>query len=297
MTSNTPSIFTVILAWNQLQETLACLDSLSQTRYPNVHFLLVDNGSTDGTAKVVARDYPEVYVLRVKKNVGIAGGYNLGMEYALEHGAEYVMVMNNDTIVDPDMINHLVRAFEIYPSAGITIPKIYNYYGKPNRLWCVGAKWHRFPPRVKFAHADAPDGPQFNNIRSLEFAPSCCLLISREALKEIGLFDPNYYFYYDDWDFSARFRALGYKILFIPEAHLWHKVSASTMTSDKPGKWWFIMGQSSVRFFLRHKSPLVLGTHTIWFIFRESVKLKFNRVFAYIFGVVGGLANHWGWKP
>jgi GT2 family glycosyltransferase len=286
----------IVLAWNQLRETLECLESLQQTHYENLHLSLVDNGSSDGTADVVTLQFPQVEVLRLEKNVGIARGYNTGIENALANEADFVLVMNNDTVIAPDMVNELVDTIQQHPNIGMVMPKIYNYYGEPNRLWCAGAKWQLIPPRIKQIGANAPDGPRYSKPFTVEYAPSCCLLIRSKVLEEVGAFDPSYYFYFDDWDLSARIRAAGYGILFVPQAHLWHKVAVTTRKSEKPTKWWFVMGQSSVRFYLQHKSPTVLTLHTLWFVVREIIKLKLSRVLPFLFGVANGLAEHWGWQ-
>lgn len=286
-----PLIYAVVLAWNQLAETLECLESLSHSTYPNLRLLLVDNGSSDGTAEQVTEQYPAVEICRLDPNVGIARGYNRGIEVALQRGADYVMVMNNDTVADAEMVSCLLQAFHDRPATGMAMPKIYHFYGDQRRLWYAGARWRSFPPSIKTIGMDQPDGPAFEHYFTVEYAPSCCLLMPRQALEKVGSFDPAYYFYFDDWDLSARFRAAGYEILFVPRAHLWHKVSVSTQKSEKPARWWQAMGKSSVRFYLQHYSRGILFAYTAWFALRETAKLKFNRVPAYLAGVREGLAE------
>ena len=202
------------------------------------------------------------------------------------------MIMNNDTVVAPEMVTCLVQSFQDRPKTGMAMPKIYHYYGQPGRLWYAGARWRAFPPGIKTIAMNHPDGPRFSSYFNVEFAPSCCLIMPRLAIRKVGVFDPYYYFYFDDWDLSARFRAAGYDILFVPQAHLWHKVSVTTQKSDKPGRYWRAMGQSSVRFFLRHKSYPQLMMHSAWFVVREAAKLKFNRIPPFVQGVSAGLADH-----
>ncbi|MDP1547601.1 MAG: glycosyltransferase family 2 protein [Anaerolineales bacterium] len=291
-----PMVFVIVLAWNQLTETIECLESLLQQSYPNLCVVLADNGSTDGSAEVVTQKFPAVKICRQDVNAGISGGYNLGIEYALRHDCQYIIVMNNDTVADKEMISQLVQAFVDHPKVGMTTPKIYHYYGDRQRIWCVGAKWRPFPPSVKTIGSDAPDGPKFQRYINLEYATSCCLMMSRESLEKVGLFDPGYYLYYDDWDLSTRYRTAGYEILFVPTAHLWHKVSVSTQKTAKKTKPWFFMGKSSARFYLKYKPPVILGLHTAWFALREAAKLRFYRIPPFLFGVASGLADHWGWK-
>jgi len=295
--SDQPLVYAVVLAWNQLKETLECLESLSHSQYPNLRMLVSDNGSTDGTTEAVKRNYPNVEVTRVEVNMGMERGYNMGLEHALKNGADYVMAMNNDTIVDPEMVTHLVRGIQNHPKAGMVSPKIYHYYDDKTRLWCAGARWAAFPPRIKLIGSNASDSAQFQQDFTLPYVTSCCILMSREALQKTGLFDPGYYFYYNDWDMSARFWAAGYEIWFIADAHIWHKVSMSTQKAEKPDKWWYVMGRSGVRFYLQYKSAWLLAVYTVYFVIREMAKLKFKRVLPYLFGVAEGLADRRGWRP
>ena len=290
-----PLVYGVMLAYNQKEYTLASLGSVLAMEYANLRLCLVDNGSTDGTAGDVHALYPDVTVVRAERNLGIAGGYNLGIEHALAQGAEYVLIMNNDIQVAPDMLGTLLAAAQEHGRAGVLMPKIFHFYGDQSRIWCAGARWRRFPPGVKLIGADAADSPAWGKVVELEFAPSCVLLITRQALSEAGSFDPQYFFYQSDWDFSARMREKGYQILFVPTARMWHKVSISTQKGDRPARYWFTMGSGSVAFYLRHSSPAVLVGSSIWFTVREAVRLKWAKVLPFWAGLVYGLARHWHW--
>jgi GT2 family glycosyltransferase len=283
--SSDPLVYVAVLAWTHKDETIASLESLRGADYPNLRFVVADNGSTDGTAETLRERFPDVEVVRSETNVGVAGGYNLGIEHALKNGAAYVLVANNDIMVDPAMIGTLVRALECRPEAGVAMPKIYHYYGDRTRLWCAGARWRRFPPGVKMIGSGARDGPRFSTERDIDYAPSCCLLLRRAALEQVGFFDTGYFFYNDDWDFSARVREGGYRIRFVPAAKMWHKVSISTQKSDKPARWWHVMGQTTVRFYLRHATPWVCFQFTAWFVMRELIKLNFKRIPPFLAGV------------
>jgi GT2 family glycosyltransferase len=287
-----PLVYVIVLAWNHLEETLTTLESLLQSDYANLRVVVVDNASTDGTPAAVRARFPAVEVLESPTNVGISGGYNLGLKHALHAGADYAAVANNDLVTDPAMLANLVAALEADPQAGMAMPKIYHYFGDRTRLWCPGAFWRPFPPEVKMI-LDVPDGPQFDVQRPIDFAPSCFLLIRRAALERVGVFDTGYFFYYDDWDFSARMRAGGYHILFVPTARLWHMVSISTQKSSKPARWWRVMGESAVVFYGRHRSLAALLVFSAWFVFRETVKGEFGRIGPYLGGLWHGLRAYW----
>lgn len=291
---NQPLVYVVVLAWNYKDYTLECLGSTLQMDYGNLRTLVVDNGSTDGTRDAVSVRFPQTEIVHSDSNLGIAGGYNLGIQYALGHQADYILVTNNDVIMDREMLREAVAAAEHDEQVGIILPKIY-YHDIPDRIWCAGARWRPFPPEFKRTGLDRKDGPQYSQMHEITCAPSCTLLIKRQAFEKAGLFDPGYFFYYDDWDFTERVHKSGFRLLFAPTAKIWHRVSVSTQKSDKPARWWFVLGQSSVRFHLAHRSPLILFTHNLWFILREIIKLKPSRLIPYIAGVVNGHARHRGW--
>jgi hypothetical protein len=286
--STAPLVVIVILAWNHIEETLSCLGSYSASRYANFSLIVADNGSTDGTADRIRDRFPDVRVIRTEENLGVSGGYNLGMRAAEAMNAEYVLITNNDVEVDPDMIGHLVSALETEPQAGMAMPKIFHYYGDRSRLWAPGAYWRQFPPAVKMGESIS-DGPAYVMQRAVEYATSCCLLIRRSILHAVGFFDTRYYFYYDDWDYSARVRAHGYSILFVPQSRLWHKISVTTQKSDKSATWWQTFGQSTVRFYLRHRTWVDLILFVGWFALRETAKLEWQRVPPFLRGVLTGV--------
>jgi GT2 family glycosyltransferase len=290
-----PLVYVIILAWNQKDMTVECVESFLASHYNNMHLVVVDNGSTDGTSETLAGLFPQIKILRSLVNLGIAGGYNIGIEYAVEHGAKYVLVANNDIIVEQNMLQFLVEALEGIPKAGLGLPKIYHYYGDRKRLWCTGAYWRKFPPSIKMMGVNAKDSPRFSYMREVEYAPSCCLLIKREVLETVGYFDTEYFFYYDDWDFSLRVRKAGYSIWFVPMAKVWHKVSMSTQKSEKPDRWWYILGKSTARYYLRHLTPQALILFLIWFVIREGIKFKPRRILPFLAGVGHEIAIIHSW--
>ncbi len=289
-------VYAVVLAWNHVEDTLECLESLLGSDYAPVRFLLVDNASTDNTLAEVRRRFPSVEILHSDENLGVSGGYNLGMQYAMDHGAEYILIANNDIQVDPAMAGCLVQALEAHPEAGMGMPKIYHYYGDRTRLWCTGARWRTFPPMVKMTGYGAPDSPRFAQGEEIEFAPSCVLMLRREAVEKVGFFDTGFYFYQDDWDYSLRYRKAGYSIRFVPEAKMWHKVSVSTQKSEKPAKWWVYFGRSAVRYYRKHASRMAFSLFAGWFLIREAIKGNFKRLLPFLQGVRQEMPQGKGWE-
>jgi GT2 family glycosyltransferase len=294
-TSATPAVHVVILAYDNVADTLECLDSVSRLAYPNLETTVVDNGSTDGTADVVRERFPPVHVVRTAHNRGIPGGFNLGIGAALRAGADYVFLLNNDTIVAPDLLAELVHVAESNARLGIVMPKVL-FYDRRDLVWSAGGRYRRFPPAIVFIGLGQPD-QRFSEIRLIEYAPSCGLLVRRAAFERVGLFDPGYLFYYDDWDFSLRVRAEGMTIAFVPNARMWHKVSRTIR--KRADLFWRTWGRSCVRFYRRHGRPVFLSlpVHLGYIVAREAVKgnaLSLRHFFA---GARAGLSEALGPIP
>lgn len=257
--------------------------------------VVVDNDSCDGTPERIESCYPKVVLVRSKRNRGVAGGYNLGIARAMTLGAEYIAILNNDVVVDSSLFSASLATLISSPSTAMIVPKIYHYYGSRTRLWCAGMTWRVFPPAFKYRGGGQEDGPAYSKPIDLDYATSCALVMRTEALRTVGLFDDSYFFYYDDHDLCERFRRAGYRIRYAPDAMVWHKVSVTTQKSPAPGRWWYTMGQSSVRYYLRYKGILVVAADAVWFSLRESAKLKFGRILPYWAGQIHGLAASRGW--
>lgn len=292
-----PSVFAVILTFNHYDDTRECLASLQKADYESLSILVVDNGSSDGTPQRVLADFPTVEVIETGENLGVPWGYNVGFSHALRAGAEYVLMLNNDTVVDPTMLDHLLVAARSDPDAGVLVPKIL-YYDEPNTIWSAGGRHRALPPAHVVVGQDQPSD-MYEKPFYLEYALSCGLLIHRRAFENAGLFDPGYFFFFDDWDFSHRVRAHGLHITFVPEARMWHKVSKSTRETGKEALFWKTWGESSTRFYRRHGQPVFLSLpiHVGFLMIRELVKGNGRMVKHFWAGVRNGLTKPLGPIP
>jgi hypothetical protein len=295
--SSAPLVYAVVLTFNHYEDTYECLTSIQELNYESLKILVVDNGSTDGTPEEVQADFPEVEVIETGHNLGVPWGYNVGFSYALQAGAEYVLMLNNDTVVDPQLLTHLMVAGEPDPQAGIMVPKIL-YYDDPEVVWSVGGRYRTFPPAHVILGQDRPSS-EFDEPFYLEYALSCGLLIHRRAFESAGLFDPGYFFFFDDWDFTHRVRASGLHIIFVPEAEMWHKISKSTRDSNKASFFWKTWGESSARFYRRHGRPvwLSLSVHIGYIMAREFIKGNGRMLKHFWAGVRAGLSKPLGPIP
>lgn len=234
---SSPSAVIVVLTWNGRDLTLDCLASLRHLDYPTYRVLVVDNGSTDGTVAAIRRLYPEVGVLENGENLGFAEGNNAGIRHALAGDADYVMLLNNDTTVDRDMLTVLIGVAEADPSIGVVGPAIY-YHDHPDTIWSAGNAIDWRGGALQRVHADERD-IQIEAPYESDYVTGCALCMKREVMERIDLIDGRYFIYFEETDWCLRARAQGYRVVVVPRARMWHKVSAS-MKRDSPATTYYM---------------------------------------------------------
>jgi GT2 family glycosyltransferase len=232
-----PYVIILVLNWNLPAETIACVNSLLAGDYPHQHVVIVDNGSTDDSLALLRDHFGDrVTILETGENLYYAGGNNVGLHWALDAGADWVVVLNNDTLVAPDMVSLLVRVGSSSPEVGVVGPMI--YWGditgpsprrgdQGRRIWAMGSRrrwWLPFPHDVGKNEIDTG---QYRQPLDVDYAVGCCMMISRQVLMRVGLFDPAYRMYYEDADLSARVRRAGFRLVIEPRARVWHLVAAT----------------------------------------------------------------------
>lgn len=225
----------VILNWNGLADTLECVRSCLALEQPVPSILVVDNDSSDGSPEALRAAFAgneSVTVLDSGANLGFAGGNNVGIRHALEQGAEYVWLLNNDTVVDPAALCALVRAAESDPAVGVWGSKIY-YHDRPDVIWYAGA-W--IDPLIGWTHhlgQGEPDAGQYDGVRRTGYVTGCSLLVSKTVIDAIGLMDERYFLYWEEVDWCYRARERGWECAVEPASRLWHKVSASASSNRR----------------------------------------------------------------
>jgi len=215
----------IVLNWNNPANTLECLASLAHVDCPPHEIVVVDNGSSDDSARVIRAAYPCVPVIETGDNLGYVGGNNVGLEYARTVHADYVLLLNNDTEVAPDFLGLLVAATETSPAVGVVGPTIY-YFDQPDVIWSAGGAidWSR--GRTRMIGLDQVDQGQFGESpRPVDFVTGCALLARMSVVKQVGLLDPRFFAYYEETEWCVRVTHAGFKILHVPQARIWHKIS------------------------------------------------------------------------
>ena len=221
-----PSVTVIVLNWNGKDLTIECLESLKQVNYSNFNILVVDNGSTDGSVELLKEKFPEVSILVLEKNLGYAAGNNRGFDSLKPDHPEFVIFLNNDTIVGENFIEPLVKQLLTHKKASQTVPKIY-YENDPKLIWYAGGIVNLWTGSIYHLGIRQYDGPAYSKTHKTKYATGCCFCMRYEEFKEFGGFDEAFPMYSEDVDLSLWIRAAGKQVWFVPNSKIWHKVSAS----------------------------------------------------------------------
>lgn len=227
-----PAVSIIVLNYNGCEDTLACLRSLEHLTYPNFTVIVVDNHSSDGSVEAVRAAHPNVKLIETGANLGFTGGNNVGIRYALQHGADYVMLLNNDTVSAPDMLDVMIEVMEAAPDIGVTGPMIY-YYSAPDIIWSAGGAIDWARGTTDMIGLNEEDKAQFGlSPRPVDFVTGCCLLARRETWERAGLLDEKFFMYYEETEWCVRAGRAGFRIVHVPMAMLWHKISIESRASS-----------------------------------------------------------------
>jgi len=266
LTKVSPLVYVIVLTYNHSADTRQSLLSLQQMTYDNFKLLVVDNNSTDDTVEVVQQEFHEISLLTNVSNLGFAAGANIGIQYALQNQARFILLSNNDVIVAPDMLDYLVAAMQ--EGVAAVAPLIY-YFDDPHRVWSAGFMRHPITWAMHNGARGVLDEGQWQEPFEVDYLLGCALLLDSNALNSIGCLDENYFFYYEDLDISFKLQQAGMCLKTVPKAKLWHKVSVSA-GKNTPFRV-YQMARSSVFFFGSH----ALGCKKlIFFLFRLGSAIR-----------------------
>jgi len=230
--SGEAKISIIILNYNNDKDTVECVNSVKMLDYPDFEIILVDNGSSDGSYEKLKERFGNLMFIRNPKNLGFAEGNNVGIRQALANSADYVLVLNNDTIIDKNFLNEMLAASKRHPKALIFGPKIY-FADDQKKLWYAGGKINRLTGLPYHIGENKMDNGQYDNEREVEFVTGCAMFIKTELFDSIGFFDPDYFCFCEDADLCFRARKRGTRLVYVPSSILWHKI-ASTIGRYSP---------------------------------------------------------------
>jgi hypothetical protein len=295
-----PFVAAIVLNWNGLKDTHECLKSLQGISYQNYRIVLVDNASTDGSVKILRKAYPDLTIIENEENLGFSEGNNVGIRYALSQGADYIWILNNDTVVDPLALTALIDVAGENTKIGILGSKIY-YYDEPDTLWFAGGPmdWHNLEtPHVGI---NEKDYGQYDEIKEYDRVAGCSMMVTRELCDQIGLMDPAYFLYVEEIDWCLRAWANGFKVVYVPGSKVYHKVSKAVQLLQSREKVFSYYKNRNFLYLLKkiYKAPisyLMMCRYIIKVIKRERSKGNSLRpilfaLYDFIFGHMGELSR------
>ncbi|HJV36720.1 glycosyltransferase family 2 protein [Geomonas sp.] len=228
-----PEVHIIILNWNGWQDTVECVRSCQRLNYGNFRLLVVDNASSDRSEAILREEFPDLEFLQAGANLGYAGGNNAGIRRAMAKGADYVWLLNNDTVVDPNALSEMVPVAEADTSVGMIGPKIL-LHSQPDHLNCIGSTIDLRTGQPRLLALGEKDDGRFDEIAEMDTLSGCSLLVRSALVERVGLLDDRFFLFYEETDWILRAKKAGFKMLYVPKARIWHKVSASVGGHQSP---------------------------------------------------------------
>jgi GT2 family glycosyltransferase len=256
-----PSVAILTINYNSRPYIRDFLASLQAVTYPNYRLVVVDNASDDGSPEEISRLFPQAVLMRNGENLGVSGGHNVGIRYCLKEGFDYILFLNNDTVVSEDFLDCLLESAD---ARTMVAPKTY-LYGRPGLLDdTVGDfDWWRGVWRGWLYGKPEPAG--FERPRAVSMASLCCLLVPAAVFGDVGLMDERFFMYYEDFDFVARARAAGYRLRLNPAAVIHHRKAASSGGVESPFKVYYA-SRNRLYLMRKHSSRLRFGLFLAYFL-------------------------------
>jgi GT2 family glycosyltransferase len=289
-----PKVGVVVLNHNGKSLAEQCIRSVLKCGYPATEIILVDNGSTDGSLEYLGAKFPVAHVVANSENLGIAGGRNRGFIEAVDRGAEYVLSLDNDTRIDPNLIHALVTAAESDPHIGVVGPKTY-MDDDSGKMQCAGGKI-TYTQSVCAEHGRGKkDKGQYGRNEDVDYFPGFGFMARREVFEKLNFLDERFYGYgHEDTDFCVRAARLGYRVVYVPQAVMWHRGSA-TIGSYSPRKK-YLEAVNSVYFVRKYgsipqrlKYGFFAGLGLIYALIVQSFRGNLSAVLAKARGLWDGL--------
>jgi GT2 family glycosyltransferase len=247
-----PRVALLILTWNRRDDVLRCVASLQRLTYPDVTPVVIDNASQDDTVPALQAQYPQLTILAQRRNLGYAGGNNVGIRWALERGADYLQLINSDTEVTPQLTGELVRVAETDPH--IAVVGCRNLLMEdPARLWGAYSTLTYGPFLVRSDGAGAADGPRWQQLRDVDAVIGNGYMWRRAALQQIGLLDETFFGYHEDVEWCVRARQAGWRVVYAGSAAIVHRGGSSSMPGHArvfPAR--YFLGRNGVAFVRRY---------------------------------------------
>ena len=296
-----PLVISVILNTNRRQDTLECLVSLVQSTYDNHHIIVLDNASSDDSIEAIRAAFPDVEIIELSENLGYAGNNNVGIKAAINQGADWVFVLNEDTILAPDCLASLVALGESDEQIGIVGPMVY-HHDEPDVIQSAGG---HLGPHWQSIHVakDEVDQGQFTEPHPVEWISGCGIMVKRAVIEQVGLIDERYFYYWEETEWCLRAGRTGWRVMHVPQAKLWHK-GVQRNYHPNPSVTYYAT-RNRLLTLTKHHAPLkvrlsiwgqILCTLTSWTI-RPKWRSMHQHRNAMWRGAIDFLRRRWGQMP
>lgn len=262
-----PLLNVIILNNNHREDVLACLTSLFHGNYRNFRAILLDNDSTDGSVEEVRKVHADVQIFLLKENLGYAGNNNVGIKMALDQGAEWILVLNEDTVLSPSCLSSMMQTVADDPAIGIAGPMVY-HFDEPDVIQSAGGMLGKYWNSLHLGQNEKDRG-QFPCVHQVEWISGCAILVRRAVIEQVGMLDQDYFLYWEEMEWCLRAGRAGWKIVHIPQAKLWHK-GVKRDYQPKPYVTYYST-RNHLHTLAKHRAPIIAWIYTLTQIFRSLV--------------------------
>lgn len=295
-----PHVVVLIINNNRNDDTIECLASVAKSTYLNCRVIVLDIAPSGQIGLSLEAHPPNVQVMSLEENRGYTGNNNLGFRLALEHKADFVFLLNNDAIIAPDCIEHLVKSILADSTVGMTGPLIY-HYDEPNTMQTAGGVLDGFWAAKHLGRNEIDTG-QFSMARPVDWLSGCALMVRRDVLERLGGFDERFFMYWEEVDWCLRAHQQGWTLLHVPQAKVWHKGAQRHYQPEPRVTYYSVRNQ--FLFLREHQAPLpvrlyrwaeTIRTLVSWTVRPKwrHMRLHRNAMWQAICDV---LLNHWGMR-
>ncbi|HRR39710.1 MAG TPA: glycosyltransferase family 2 protein [Syntrophales bacterium] len=303
-----PKVYIIILHLKNILCLADCISSLSKIRYTNFDIFVVHNGPKTSFLRDALRPYsPHIKeIIDTGSNAGFAAGNNIGIREALKFQANYILLLNDDTVVAPDFLDALLETAEMTPDAGIVGPKIY-YFDESRKVWFAGAHFDYETCILTTPGSDRMDDGSISEPTESDYITGCALLIKRQVVERIGLLDERFFLYWEDVDWGLRAKKAGFENIIVPQSRIWHKVSASSGGMDSASRIYH-KTRSHLLFARLHAPKTLKSLHSgffrdiVWLLVKSKDKARIARARAYMAAMIDyhrdrtDRGPHWLWS-
>lgn len=283
----------ILVNWNGSDDTLSCIETIYGSTFKAYSIIVVDNGSDElQIKKLINCDY-DIEIIQTGANLGYTGGNNVGIEHALKKDFEYVLLLNNDTLVAPDALENMIYSVDSDSTIGILSPKIF-FYPRKDLIWFAGATLNSMNLMGHLTGYQKEDNDIYNEPSEVDYVTGCAMLVRTQVFKDVGNLCDDYFCVCEDIDFCLHAKQQGYRIFYEPSSVIWHKESASSGGTDAPQ---YVYYQTR-NYFLFHsrwaENPvqlIVSNIHYIVFAFKRALSFIINGNIRGVYGIGLGIRD------